>query len=87
MSRPRRQPTDLRSYRWFGKDDLAKIAKNFGVDAGDAIVLKTGDASITMKKDGTILIKGKNITIQGSGKITVKADGNIVMKGDNVNQN
>ena len=22
MSRPRKQPQELRSYRWFGKDDL-----------------------------------------------------------------
>ena len=27
-----------------------------------------------MKKDGTIVIKGKDITIEGSGKINVKAD-------------
>jgi type VI secretion system secreted protein VgrG len=57
------------------------------VDAGDQVVLKTGEASITMKKDGTIVIKGKNITIQGSGKINVKADSDIVMKGSNIKQN
>ena len=35
------------------------------IDAGESIVIKTGDASITMKKDGTIIIKGKDITIRG----------------------
>jgi type VI secretion system secreted protein VgrG len=40
-----------------------------------------------MKKDGTILIKGKDVTVQGSGKINVKADGDIVMKGSNIKQN
>ena len=34
----------------------------------------TGKASINMKKDGTITIKGKDITVDGSGKINVKAE-------------
>jgi type VI secretion system secreted protein VgrG len=40
-----------------------------------------------MKKDGTITIQGKNITVQGSGEINVKADGEIVMKGKKILQN
>ncbi len=57
-----------------GKDDATKVGKNCVVDAGESIAIKTGSASITMKKDGTIVIKGKDITIRGSGKINVKAD-------------
>ena len=37
-----------------------------------------------MKKDGTIVIKGKDITVEGSGKINVKASSDIVMKGSKV---
>jgi type VI secretion system secreted protein VgrG len=70
-----------------GKDDATKVTNNYVVDAGDSITIKTGDASITMKKDGTIQIKGKDITIAGSGKICVKADGDIVMTGSNIKQN
>jgi type VI secretion system secreted protein VgrG len=40
-----------------------------------------------MKKDGTVMIKGKDITVQGSGKINVKADGDIIMKGSKIKQN
>ena len=40
-----------------------------------------------MKKDGTIAIEGKDITIKGSGKINVKASGDITMKGSKINQN
>ena len=50
-----------------------KVGKNLVIDAGDSITITTGSASITMKKDGTITIKGKDITIDGSGKINVKA--------------
>ena len=70
-----------------GKDDALKIAKNLMIDAGESVTIKTGDASITMKKDGTITIKGKDITIEGSGKITAKASSDIVMKGSKIMQN
>lgn len=68
-------------------DDALKVGKNIVIDAGDSITLKTGSASITMKKDGTIAIKGKDITVNGSGKINVKASSDIVMKGSKILQN
>ena len=69
------------------QDDVLKVGKNLVVDAADSVTLKTGSASITMKKDGTIVIKGKDITIEGSGKVNVKASGDIVMKGSKILQN
>ena len=69
------------------KDDALSVGKNLVVNAGDSVTIKTGSASITMKKDGTITIKGKDITIDGSGKINVKASGNITMKGSKILQN
>ena len=38
-------------------------------------------------RDGSITIKGKDITIDGSGKINVKASNDIVMKGSKILQN
>ncbi|MEJ8857884.1 type VI secretion system tip protein TssI/VgrG [Variovorax robiniae] len=70
-----------------GKDDSLKVAKNLVIDAGDSISITTGSASITMKKDGTITIKGKDIMIEGSGKISAKASSEIVMKGSKILQN
>jgi type VI secretion system secreted protein VgrG len=70
-----------------GKDDALKVAKNLVIDAGDAVTIKTGDASITMKKDGTIVIKGKDIKIEGSGKINVKASSDVVIKGSKIGMN
>ena len=57
------------------------------MNAGDSITIKTGSASLTMKKDGTIVLKGKDITIEGSGKINIKASSDIVMKGSKISQN
>lgn len=70
-----------------GKDDSLTVGKNLLIDAADSITIKTGSASITMKKDGTISIKGKDISIEGSGKINVKASSDIVMKGSKIQQN
>jgi type VI secretion system secreted protein VgrG len=70
-----------------GQDDTLQVAKKLLVDAGDEITIKTGSASIVMKKDGTITIKGKDITLQGSGKINVKASSDVVIKGSKVKQN
>jgi type VI secretion system secreted protein VgrG len=40
-----------------------------------------------MKKDGTITISGKDITVKGTGKIFEKADGDIIMKGQKILEN
>ncbi|GAB4328335.1 MAG: type VI secretion system spike protein VgrG1b [Candidatus Zixiibacteriota bacterium] len=69
------------------EDDKHKIEKTLVFDVGDEILLKTGDASIVMRKDGTIQIKGKDITISGSGKINVKASSNLVLKGAKIDAN
>ncbi|HEY1305501.1 MAG TPA: type VI secretion system tip protein TssI/VgrG [Vicinamibacterales bacterium] len=70
-----------------GKDDALSVAKNLVVTSGDSVSITTGSASITMKKDGTIHIKGKDITIEGSGAINIKASKDIVMKGSKILQN
>jgi type VI secretion system secreted protein VgrG len=70
-----------------GKDYTIKVEKNFSLNAGESITLTTGDASISMQKDGTISIKGKDITVEASGEINVKASKNITMKGQKILQN
>ena len=37
----------------------------------DEVLLQVGDASLHMKKDGTILIQGRDVTIKASGRIEV----------------
>ncbi|TPL88532.1 type VI secretion system tip protein TssI/VgrG [Mesorhizobium sp. B2-3-12] len=69
------------------EDSIHKVGKKLMIDAGDEITLVCGDASINMKKDGTISIKGKDIRIQGSGDVQVKADGDVKIKGSNVFNN
>ena len=70
-----------------GKDMGVKVGKKFVLDVTDEITLKCGDAQVTMKKDGTITIKGKDISLTASAKINAKADGNVTIKGAKINQN
>lgn len=64
-----------------------KAGKTIIIEAADSIVIKTGSAAISMKKDGTINIEGKDITLKGSGKINVKASGNVTVKGAKIMNN
>ena len=43
-----------------------------------------GAASISMKKDGSIAISGKDISISGAGDVDVKAAKEVVVKGSKV---
>jgi type VI secretion system secreted protein VgrG len=70
-----------------GEDGLIKVGKDLVIEAGDTITIKVGKAAISMKKDGTINIEGKDISTKGSGAITVKASKDITMKGSKINQN
>jgi len=68
-------------------DDTVQIGKSLTINATDTITIKVGSASITMQKDGTVQIKGKDITVNGSGDIVGKASGNMTLKGQKILQN
>ena len=70
-----------------GKSDNLTVGKELVIDAGDSITIKVGKAVITMKKDGTVSINGKDISVEGSGKINAKAGGNMMMKASKITNN
>lgn len=63
------------------------LLKKMVIQADDEIVIRTGDASITMKKNGSIVIKGSAIQIEGSGTVNVKASGEMILKGKKIGEN
>jgi len=63
------------------------IGKIYSLTAGDKIELITGKSSITMTEDGTIVIKGVDISVIGSGEINIKAKQNVVIKGKKILEN
>jgi type VI secretion system secreted protein VgrG len=78
--------TDNRSQA-IGKKDTLQIGKEWIVNAEEKILIKCGAASISMKKDGTIEIAGKDIKVTGSGKINVKASSDLDLKGKKIYEN
>ncbi|RWE97670.1 type VI secretion system tip protein TssI/VgrG [Mesorhizobium sp.] len=69
------------------QDSSIKVGKKLMIDAGDEILIQCGSAKIMMKKDGTIGIEGKDISVKGSGKISIKASSDITMKGSKISEN
>jgi len=63
------------------KDDAFSIGKTFKLEAADEIQLVSGQATLTMKKDGTIELKGLKLTVQGQATVDVKAP-QVNLKGD-----
>ena len=57
-----------------GSESLLKMdnAGNISLTCNTNITLKTGKSSLTMKSDGTILINGKVINLDGSDGVGVK---------------
>ena len=55
-----------------GENQTVEVGKTLRIKAGDEIVLETGQACITLKKSGTIEIKGTNISVGGKAVVTIK---------------
>lgn len=59
-----------------------------GPAESDAVrLIKVGDASVLMRKDGTIELRGKDVAIRASGQIEIKAGRDLVLKGSNIREN
>jgi type VI secretion system secreted protein VgrG len=48
------------------------------------VTIQAGAASITLRKDGTVTIKGKDIVIEGTGDAAIKAGKDVILKGKKV---
>jgi hypothetical protein len=57
------------------------------IKAADEVEITCGSASLTLKKDGTVAIRGKDCDISASGHAAIKAAGNLTLKGSKVVEN
>jgi uncharacterized protein (DUF2345 family) len=69
------------------KDFSIASGKVLAVQAADGILLDAGSADVNLKKDGSVDLKGKDITIKASGKISATASSDVVIKGAKIKQN
>lgn len=64
-----------------GKNQTINVGQKIEIEAGTEIVLKVGLSQITMKKDGSITIKGMRIDIEGGVQTQVKGSAFLILKG------
>ena len=67
-----------------GDDFTLQGGKKGVIDIADELTIKVGKATVQMKKDGTITIKGKDISMNAKGEINIKAGKNVIIKGKKV---
>lgn len=77
-----------------GKDHVDSAGKRRVIEAGDQIDIKCGKSMVTLKKDGSVTIKGKSMKVDMSdsfsvkaSKIDMKASGAVTVKGSKVKMN
>jgi type VI secretion system secreted protein VgrG len=63
------------------------IQRRLIVKASDELQLVCGQASVILKKDGTVSIRAKDIEIAASGTVAIKASRDLVLKGAKILQN
>ena len=63
------------------------MEKKLRLEAYDEIVLKTGKASITLKKDGSIINSGSDLKIMASESVNVKAGEKVLVNGSKIKDN
>ena len=62
------------------KGDTLKVTKKILIDAGDELTIKVGMAQLIMKKDGTITLKGKDVSVDAAAKLELKASAQAELK-------
>jgi type VI secretion system secreted protein VgrG len=56
-------------------DDLLEtIKKHRKAEIGESLQIHCGEVQITIKKDGTISVEGKDVNVKATGTIKVQAD-------------
>ena len=69
------------------KKEYSIKAKKMTIECEEEISFIVGKASIVMKKNGNILIKGNDVSKEASGKINLKASGDVTVKGGKIKGN
>jgi type VI secretion system secreted protein VgrG len=63
------------------------ISKRLVLRAADELRIVCGDASLILKKDGTVSIRAKDFDVNASGDANIKAGRELKLKGAKIAQN
>lgn len=67
-----------------GGDARLNAGRHVVLEAGESITLRAGGASITLSRDGTIIVRGNDLALLGTGNMDIQADGEIAIRGSRV---
>ena len=70
-----------------GRQGHTLSARSVQVLASDELVLRCGDASIVLNKNGDIVIHGRDITLKARGKVNTKGSSDVPVRGTKVQDN
>ncbi len=63
------------------------VGRKLTLQVGDEFEIVVGQARLQMKKDGTIVISGRDLVIDASGAVNIKASRDVVLKGKKIIEN
>jgi uncharacterized protein involved in type VI secretion and phage assembly len=63
------------------EDVTVRAAKALRGEGVDVVVLTSGDSTVTLKKDGTIEVTGRGVSIKASGGLTLEASQSVRISG------
>lgn len=66
--------------------EVERLERNVTIRHNE-ITLQTGDASIVLKSDGTVIIRGNTIVVESDGRAIVRAAGDLTLKGTRILNN
>jgi type VI secretion system secreted protein VgrG len=67
--------------------DTFQVKTKLVIDAGQEITFRTGAASLTLKSNGDVTIRGKSFSITASDKVNIRATSDVQIKGARNAQN
>lgn len=70
-----------------GLSKQVDVAKKFNISAGDEFTVTVGKSQLSMKSDGTIILKGVSIQLEASKDQQYTAKGNITLKARKILEN
>lgn len=70
-----------------GHNSSQAVGRTLTLTVGDELNIVVGQSSLSLKKDGTIVLRGKDIRIEGSGQIDVRSSRDVVVRGRRVLNN
>ena len=54
-----------------GADQIQRVGKSISISAGDQLSITVGQASLLMRKDGTVIINGSQLNFSASGPVKI----------------